>query len=62
MEQQPETMTAKEVAEYLRMEVKSVYRHFEALGGFKVGCLVRFKRSQIMKMGEPEEKAEDVTV
>ena len=44
-----ELLTAQEVAEILKASRWFVYKHYEALGGFKIGALVRFDKEQLFE-------------
>ena len=57
----PEIMTTKEVADYLRIHLSTVFRMVRTgqLPGFRVGAGrgdYRFRRSNIEKLTQPKEK------
>jgi len=40
----PSIMTPKQVAGYLQISPRTVYSHWEQLGGFKIGRTLRFRK------------------
>jgi len=55
----PEMMTLKEVAEYFRVDPRTVLKYgVERFGGVRFGSTIRFKRSEVMNYGvqKPEQK------
>lgn len=53
-------LSAREVSQYLRCDISTVYRHFHALGGVKVGsCYKFFEKRLLNAILEQEETAVD---
>lgn len=54
-------MTVKEVADYLKMKVVTIYKHAQEgkIPAFKVGSTWRFKKETIDKWIERQEKEND---
>ena len=52
-------LTPKQVAQYLQMSPRTVYSHWEKLGGLKVGRTLRFRKENIDALfGEESKKME----
>jgi excisionase family DNA binding protein len=49
-------MTPKQVAQYLQMSPRTVYSHWEKLGGLKIGRTLRFRKENIDALFRREEK------
>jgi excisionase family DNA binding protein len=49
-------MTPKQVAGYLQMSPRTVYTHWEKLGGLKVGRTLRFRKEIIDALFRQDEK------
>jgi hypothetical protein len=49
-------MTPKQVAGYLQMSPRTVYSHWEKLGGLKVGRTLRFRKEIIDALFRQDEK------
>jgi len=52
-------LTSKQVAQYLQMSPRTVYSHWEKLGGLKIGRTLRFRKEHIDALfGEESKKME----
>ena len=49
-------LTPKQVAQYLQMSPRTVYSHWEKLGGLKIGRTLRFRKENIDALFRQTEK------